>query len=240
MENVLKSSGLVLLNSQNYNRWQYEQFRPYVGKTVLEIGCGLGNLSQYLKEDAQFLLSVDIKPEAVAFIKERFPETPDFKVELLDVFQEGLKDYAQHPFDTIVFSNVLEHIEDDAQAIQRCHDILQPTGGKLLLLVPAHKFLYGSLDAEAGHYRRYSRKQIINLAKETGFNVLDLYPFNITGALGWFFNFCLLKRKGTSNSPEGLQMNFYDRFLVKPGRFLEGMIKPPIGISYIAILEAEK
>ena len=238
MENILKSSGLVLLNSENYNSWQYEQFRLYVGKTVLEIGCGLGNFTQYLREDAQFLLSIDSRLEAVAFIQERCPPSAQFKLEQLDVFKDGLKGYDDQPFDTIVFSNVLEHIADDTQAMRICHEILRPRQGKLLLLVPAHKFLYGTLDAESGHYRRYSRKDIVRLAQATGFKILDLYAFNLSGALGWFLNYCVLRRRGTNNSPANLQMNLYDRFLVKPSRFLEERIRPAIGISYISILEA--
>ena len=240
MENILKSSGLVLLHSSNYNRWQYDQFRPYVGKTVLEIGCGLGNLTQYLQEDAEFLLSLDTRPEAVAFIQKRCPRAANFKVECLDVFEEGLKEYARYAFDTIVFSNVLEHIADDAKAMTTCREILSPAAGKLLLLVPAHPFLYGTLDAESGHLRRYSKKEIIRLARISRFRVLDLYAFNLSGALGWFLNYCVLKRKGTNNAPASLQVDFYDRFLVGPSRFLEEKIHPLVGISYIAILEAEK
>lgn len=240
MENILKSSGLVLLNSSNYNRWQYDQFRPYIGETVLEIGCGLGNLTQYLKEDAKFLLSLDTRPEAVAFIQERCPQSVNFKVECLDVFEQGLKEYSRRPFDTIVFSNVLEHIADDVKAMTTCHEILSPVEGKLLLLVPAHQFLYGTLDEESGHFRRYSKKEIVRLARISRFKVLDLYAFNMSGALGWFLNYCVLKRKGTNNAPASLQVDFYDRFLVGPSRFLEEKIRPPVGISYIAILQAEK
>lgn len=238
MENVLKSSGLVLVNSSNYNQWQYEQFKPYIGKTVLEIGCGLGNLTQFIIKDTNFLLSTDTQPEAVTYIRSRCPETDHFKIEQRDIFQDGLGAYATQTFDTIVFSNVLEHIKDDQRAMNICHDILKESRGKLLLLVPAHSFLYGTLDQESGHYRRYSKQNIIHLAHSAGFAVRDLYAFNLTGAAGWFVNYCLLKRKGSNNSTDDGQVGFYDRFLVKPSRLMERIVRPPVGISYIAILEA--
>ncbi len=240
MENILKSSGLVLVDAVNYNRWQYDQLRPHVGKKVLEIGCGLGNLTQYLREDAEFLFSTDTRPEAVEFMRERCPATEEFEVRCADIFNET--SVLPHPpfFDTIVFSNVLEHIEDDVKAMKMCADILRPTQGKLLLLVPAHPFLYGTLDAESGHYRRYSKKEIIRLAGLAHFKIIDLYAFNMTGALGWFLNYCVLRRKGSHNSTQDTQVSFFDRYCVRPCRFIEEKIRPPVGISYIAIMQAKE
>lgn len=239
MQHVLKNSGYVMVDADNYNRWQYEQFQKYVGESVLEIGCGLGNLTQFLLNDCEQLVCTDIKQEAVAFTKRRFGKQHNFKVVQRDIFTEGLKHHKQN-FDTIVFSNVLEHLEDDLQAMRICQQLLQHKTGKLLLLVPAHKFLYGTLDAESGHYRRYEKKDLLALAQKSNFQVLDLYEFNVIGALGWFINYCLLKKRNTNNTSSTVQVSFFDRYLVKPGRFLESVIKPSIGISYIAILEAKR
>lgn len=238
MDNNLKNSGLVLVHSSNYNRWQYEQFQKYIGRCVLEIGCGLGNLTQYLLEDAAYLLSVDIKSEATDFAKKRFYGHPNFCVEQLDVFSQGLRQYADKAFDTIVFSNVLEHIEDDEAAMQTCREILRPSAGKLLLLIPAHRFLYGTLDQESGHHRRYTKKSLIRLANSLGFKIIEIYAFNFIGAVGWYLNYCLMRRKNSNNTPLTFQMGFYDRVLVKLCKSMEAKVRPWIGISYIMILEA--
>jgi SAM-dependent methyltransferase len=240
MENILKSSGLVLVNSQNYNKWQYEQFRKYIGTNVLEIGCGLGNITQHLVEDAKYLLSVDTKAEAINFIKQRLGGRANFNIECRDVFEKGLANYAVVKFDTIVFSNVLEHISDDLKAMKICYDILKPSDGRLLLLVPAHKFLYGTLDKESGHWRRYTRDDIVKLAELSNFRILDLYKFNFIGALGWYLNYCVLKRKKTNNTASALQMNLYDKAFVNICRYVESFIRPPLGLSFIAILEAKQ
>lgn len=239
MQHVLKNSGLSLLKTSNYNRWQYEQIQPHVGTNVLEIGCGLGNMTQYLLCDARYLLSVDIKKEAVTYIKERIPKRKNFHVACLDIFTKGLRQYAHILFDTIVLSNVLEHIEDDLSAMRCCYDILHHTQGKLLLLVPAHRWLYGTIDKEVGHYRRYEKNDIRILAEKSHFAILDLYEFNMLGALGWYINYCVLKRKHTNNEEETPQIGLYDRLLVPPGRWIESKIKPIFGISYIAILKAK-
>lgn len=240
MHNILKNSGLVLVNSSNYNSWQYEQFRKYIGNCVLEIGCGLGNLTQYLLQDTKYLLSVDVKREAVNFTKQRFSLSPNFNIELLDVFTGGLRQYSGCGFDTIVLSNVLEHIRDDSKAMRVCYDILRPTGGRLLLLVPAHKFLYGTLDKESGHWRRYTRGDIIKLADDSNFRILGLYKFNFIGALGWYLTYCVLRRKNTNNTALTLQMNLYDKVFVDICRCVESFVRPPLGLSFITILKAKQ
>jgi 2-polyprenyl-3-methyl-5-hydroxy-6-metoxy-1,4-benzoquinol methylase len=227
-----------MVHTSNYNSWQYDQFRPYIGKKVLEIGCGLGNITQFLARDAEYVLSVDIKQEAVDYTRQRIQTGKNIHIECLDIFTEGLKQYSRINFDTIVFSNVLEHIEDDVSTMRTCHDILQKANGTLLLLVPAHMWMYGTIDKEVGHYRRYEKDDIVTLADKSKFRILDLYEFNMLGALGWYVNYCLLKRKNTNNEAETSQVGLYDKWLVNPTRWIESKIPPAFGISYVAVLKA--
>jgi SAM-dependent methyltransferase len=234
--NSLKNSGIVMLHSSKYNEWQYEQLKKYVGDRVLEIGCGLGNITQYLVHDAEYVLGVDIKPEAIDFTRSRLPFASNLHTECVDIFEEMPSKFVG--FDTIVFSNVLEHIADDQRAMRICHEILRTNHGHLLLLVPAHKFLFGTLDKESGHLRRYRKKDIVKLAIEANFSIVDLYLFNALGALGWYLNYCLMKRKNTNEDEESLQVRLFDRWLVPLARRLESRIRPIIGLSHILILRA--
>ena len=227
-----------MVHTSNYNRWQYDQFQPYIGETVLEIGSGLGNITQFLARDASYVLGVDIKQEAVDYTRKRLLREKHVHMECLDIFGKGLGEYSNIQFDTIVFSNVLEHIEDDMNAMKTCHEILQSTHGTLLLLVPAHMWLYGTIDKEVGHFRRYEKSDIIQLAEQTKFRIVDLYEFNMVGALGWYVNYCLLKRKHTNNEEGTTQVGMYDRWIVPPTRWIESHIPPIFGISYIAVLSS--
>jgi len=240
MQNILKNSGLVLLKSPNYNTWQYAQFQKYIGNVVLEIGCGVGNLTQHILKDAQFVFSVDTKQEAIDFSQQRFCNEKNIHIKHVDIFKESLRVYTDAEFDTLIFSNVLEHIKDDAIAMHTCYTLLQKKGGILVLIVPAHHFLFGTLDTESGHHRRYTKKEIMHLALENNFIVKDIYAFNLIGALGWYINYCLFKRKNTNNTSTTNQMTFFDEYLVPLSKFVEGLVRPPIGLSYIAILEAKK
>ena len=239
MNNILKTSGLVLINSNNYTEWRYEQIRKNIGNRILEIGCGLGNFTQYLIKDTKHVVGIDVSPEAVNFAKKRLPDIKNLHLECFDVFQKGLGKYSEWEFDTIVLSDVLEHIKNDSNAMRFCHSVLYKTRGKLLLLVPAHQFLYGTLDQESGHYKRYSKKDIIKLAKESNFIIKDIYPINLIGSIGWFINYCMLRRKNTHNSTSSFQTIIFDKYFVKPSKYLESKIKPPIGLTWVAILETD-
>jgi 2-polyprenyl-3-methyl-5-hydroxy-6-metoxy-1,4-benzoquinol methylase len=239
MQHVLKESGLVFLHSSNYNRWQYDQLQKYVGKSVLEIGCGLGNLTQYLIHDTHYLVSIDIKKEAVDFTRTRFRKNKKLHVECRDVFTAGLGKYSHIRFDTIVLSNVLEHIPDDRKALELCYTILKQSKGKLLLIVPAHKMLFGSIDHEVGHFRRYGKNELIQLAQKTHFKIIDLYAFNFIGAIAWFMQYCVLRKKNTNNSTNSFEFGIFEKYFAKPSKFIESIFRPVVGLSYVAILQAE-
>lgn len=231
MENVLKSSGLVMAHTSNYNRWQFEQFEHLIKGRVLEIGCGIGNMTELLAPAADSIVSVDPKPEAVAYTRRRLGSLANLELKNTDIFTEKLEGGS---FDTIFFSNVLEHIEDDLGAMRECHRLLK-SKGRLLLLVPSHRWLHGTLDDECGHLRRYTKKQVRGIAKETGFEVNEDYYFNAVGGLGWWTNYCLLRRKGSNNEESSTQVGLFDK-LVPALRLVENAVRPPFGISLISIM----
>jgi len=134
------------------------------------------------------------------------------------------------PFDSVVCLNVLEHIEDDLFALSQMRDSLT-TGGKLALLVPAHRFLYGEFDRALGHFRRYERRELADKLEKAGFIVLDMKFFSLAAALPWLINGRLLKR---DYIPSG-QANLAN--LLVPLLKLERLIGPPCGLSLIAIAQ---
>jgi SAM-dependent methyltransferase len=106
---------------------------------------------------------------------------------------EDRADLLGERIDTIVCSNVLEHIEADAETLADFRDILPP-GGHLVLLVPAHQALYGTLDVHLKHFRRYERQQLERLVTAAGFAVDNIRYLNRPGVFGWWLNSRVLKR----------------------------------------------
>ena len=127
---------LRLSRAERYNRWMLEQLSPWLGQRVLEIGSGIGNFTRYLV-GRELVLATDaqspISPHPRKHV--RAPHPGRGGTARPHAFDPA--PFAAKGIDTIVCLNVLEHVEDDREALRRLHAALVP-GGRLLLLVPAH------------------------------------------------------------------------------------------------------
>ncbi len=219
--------------ADNYTRWILRTFAPYMGDRLLEIGTGQGNFRKHLPPLERYV-SVDLDPQVVARARERDPQgtylcadvtTPDFVDQMRDI-----------RVDAVLCANVLEHIPDARQATLNMLTVL-PTGGHLLLLVPAHQALYTDMDRLAGHLKRYTRGELAALLQGGPCRVKRLEYFNPLGAVGWWVN----KFKRHDDLDSGLingQIRFFDRYGVPLSGLLNPLTRPFFGQS--AILVAEK
>jgi len=216
--------------AQNYFQWQSHLVEPFGGRRVLEIGCGLGNFTQHLLDREQ-VVGIDIEPPCVERWKSRFSERSNLAGFSMDVQDPGFSELKRYRPDTVVCLNVLEHIQDDRLALQHMNAVL-PVGGKALLIVPAFESLYGPIDHNLGHYRRYSKRPFIELAESLGFRAKVRY-LNMPGCLGWWVNAKIFKKTEQSDS----QIKFFDSMIVPVISRLETWVHPPFGQSLFAVLE---
>src|SRR5690349_21720540 len=138
-----------------FNRWMFARLRPWIGRRVLEIGAGIGNMSVLLLDHAAVdrVVLTDTEPYYLSRLRERFAGRAQVAVAELRLPARDPRLVAER-LDTVVCLNVLEHIEQDGAALGAMRDLLQP-GGRLVLLVPSLRALYGTLDEALGHFRRY-------------------------------------------------------------------------------------
>src|SRR5438270_1035786 len=165
-----------------YNRWMFDRLRPWVGRRVLEIGAGIGNMSALLVDRERVVLT-DTESYYLGRLRQRFADRPHVSVaELrLPTVSPAL---AAERLDTVVCLNVLEHIEDDRASLRAMHDLLQP-GGRRVLLVPSLRALYGTLDEALGHFRRYVPAELPDKLRTTVFHVRPLEYVNLAGGPSW-------------------------------------------------------
>jgi SAM-dependent methyltransferase len=217
----------LLATMPNYYAWIMEAFAPFVRGHVVEYGAGTGTISQLLSPMADTFTVVEPSGDLVTALRTKFRDEP--KVE---VVSESLEQYAARigvaTADTVVMVNVLEHIEDDGQALVNLFHTLRP-GGHLLIFVPALQALMSKLDVMFGHFRRYHRLDLLQKVTKAGGEVQLCRYFDFFGVLPWFV---LNKVMGaTAFNPQIVE--FHDKFVVPVSRAAERMISPPIGKNII-------
>lgn len=209
----------------------FDRLRRWVGRRVVEIGSGIGNLSAFLVEgDCERLVLTDTREEYLDRLRTRFAKHPNVAVARLYLPNELGTLSGQH-FDTIICLNVLEHVEDDNGSLRAMRRMLAPKG-RLILLVPALPALYGTMDKALGHHRRYQRAPLTSLLEATGFKVAHVEYFNLAGVPGWWFAGRVLRRPMI---PAG-SLKLYDALV--PLFRLERLLPWRVGQSLIAIGEA--
>ena len=210
------------------NRWLYDTLAPYLGKRVLEIGCGLGGFLRVMAASGRY--------EALAgteIIDEYFPtleSLPGITVHRHDLVNDPLDALRAGGYDTVVCCNVLEHLADDHAAARKLAAIV-PGGGTVVILVPAFPRLFCNLDRNAGHYRRYSRAKLQELAAATGAATTALFYFNFPGLFGWIVNGVILRKNYLSNH----LLDIFDR-IVPVIRLSERLTRHIAGASLILVL----
>jgi SAM-dependent methyltransferase len=227
----------AMAEAHNYYAWIAERLAPHVGRRVLDVGGGRGSLlARFL--DRERLYALDIGEDAVAFLRAAFAHAPHVEARVGDVTDPAVQAaYVAEGVDTVLCTNVLEHIEDDGAMLRAFAAILAPCRGRLALLVPAHAWLYGSLDAAAGHFRRYTRRQVVDRLAAAGFEVEEARYFNALAVPGWWLA-GRVRRQGLEDASSNAQVLFYDRWLLPLSRGLERLVRLPFGLSVVAFARA--
>jgi SAM-dependent methyltransferase len=220
-----------MARATNYVAWQARLVHRELWRRVLEVGCGVGNFTGTLL-DREAVIAVDIQPACVERLKQRYAASPNLHAFVCDVASPEFRGLARFRPDSCVCLNVLEHTEDDLLALESMASVLEP-GGRIVLIVPAFQALYGPIDRNLGHFRRYSRGALDRLAHQAGLRLCKARYSNCLGFFGWWMNAHVLKREAQSKH----QIAVFDRFLVPVISALETAIPPPFGQSLVAVLE---
>jgi ubiquinone/menaquinone biosynthesis C-methylase UbiE len=228
-EDVSEAETLRRLGKMDrFNQWMFSRIEPWVGRKILEVGCGLGNFTLFF-DHAERIVGIDFNEKHIKEFRQVRPQLSQVELHTFDAGDPGLVELGKGSFDTVVCLNVLEHVEKHEQAIQSFYELLEP-GGHLCLLVPAFPALFGTLDLNGPHFRRYTQKMLKPLLEQAGFEVLKLFYFNLFGIPGWWYAGKILKRPIL---PKG-GLTLYEK-LVPVFKMVETVTGPPVGLSLIAV-----
>lgn len=210
-------------------------FAAYVAKTedILEVGAGTGHTALALLEDGYRNPSIgEIHINGLLHAKQ-------YGLDKLYQFDLRSPPFHEH-FDVVALFDVLEHIADDKLALRNIHGMLRP-GGRVILTVPAHRWLWSRIDELAGHHKRYNRKGLVSLLGSAGFEMLESRYF-FTALVPGLLVRSFLSRKATRETAEkgcGLKVSGLGNLLLRlaagPGDFLLAPLRRIIGGSLLAI-----
>jgi SAM-dependent methyltransferase len=219
--------------AESFTEWMFEQVRPELGGTILEIGSGRGTYSHKVLRDFpdnRIILS-DIDGRYLEQLRSQFPAA---RIDVLCIDVENAADFARiaGPIDSAFALNVLEHTRDDRRSLRNVYDILRP-GGRFVVIVPAHPILFGTIDRGVGHTRRYTKLQLMDALAGTAFRIKRVYYFNALSVPGWFVAGRILNMSSVSPAA----MSVYAR-LVPLMRIVEKhVLRRRFGLSLVALLE---
>lgn len=166
-----------------YTEWTLERTRPYVGDLLLEIGSGIGNNVRILMQYTD-VIATEIEPVYLQVLRNAYLNTPSVTVRTWDATQPPPPDLPQP--DSILCSNVIEHIQDDQAVVRNADAVLKP-GGRMIFIVPRGEKLFSSLDTAIGHVRRYGQGRLTTLFTNLDYEIEELFTLNKIGVIGWWY-----------------------------------------------------
>src|SRR3954463_13765433 len=220
----------ALAEAKNYRRALFTEFREALKGDVIEVGAGIGQMTEQLLMLPAVRRAIAIEPDGgfCAKFRERLP-----KIELIQGTVADLP--PDSACDAIICINVLEHIGEDSAELRSFAKLLRTRRGALCLFVPARPEIYAPIDNDFGHFRRYTYHELRDKLVEAGFTIERLHYFNFVGYFAWWANFCLLKKRQF----EVEKVRAFDRVIFPVVHALESKIlRPPFGQSLLAIARA--
>ena len=223
----------VLSGADRLNKWMVDSIKPYLHGNILEIGSGIGNISQILLDQGHKLTLTDIRAQYCEELRSRFGNRKNLQnvlnVDLVDEEFDSLYVKMHGQYDTIFALNVVEHIRDDFKAVENVRKLLKP-GGRFIMLVPAYERIYNRFDKELFHFRRYNTRTATKLFRNADYNIEKSYYFNAAGILGWVVSGQIMKHKTIPKSEISLFNNLVPAF-----RLLDKVLLNKVGLSVVVV-----
>jgi len=221
----------LFAHALNWKRYFAGQVRPYLGDEVIEVGAGLGGTTALLFSGQRSWLCLEPDPAMAAAIGDgiatgRLPAACRVETGIVaDLLTQGREACC----DSVVYIDVLEHIEHDAAELERAWRLLRP-GGHLIVLSPAFAWLFTPFDEAVGHFRRYHRAGLLAIAPSAARPVRVRYLDSV-GLLASLANRLLLR----SGMPTQSQVLTWDRLMVPLSRLADPLAGYSFGRSVLAV-----
>jgi ubiquinone/menaquinone biosynthesis C-methylase UbiE len=222
---------LVFSGAKNWKSYWKSRINKYVRGDILDVGAGIGSTAElfvndirvnswlFLEPDKYLVNKISLKIESKIFTD---------KYKSLNCTTADLNLYKS--FNTILYIDVLEHIEDDRSELS-CAASLLSGDGFIVILVPAHQFLFSNFDKQVGHFRRYNKASLEQIIPP-GLQILKMEYLDSVGVLASLASKFIFK----GGSPSALQVKVWDTFFIPASKLIDLITVNCIGKSIICVL----
>jgi SAM-dependent methyltransferase len=212
----------------NWKTYWSEQIRPYLRGDVLEVGAGIGSNTRFLDFDgAGRWVCLEPDRELCRQLAEACAEKKACRA--YEAICGTLASLAGQAFDTIIYIDVLEHIDNDREELNRAVLRLRP-GGHIIVLSPAHQGLYSPFDRAIGHFRRYDKASLKSVSPVT-LRLERMKYLDSAGLILSAANRLILNQ----SMPTKAQLGFWDHWVIPISRVLDKIFLYSVGKTIIAV-----
>tara|TARA_A100001234_G_scaffold191748_1_gene178568 strand:- start:130 stop:810 length:681 start_codon:yes stop_codon:yes gene_type:complete len=226
----MKYPGLELENFDKAHIWRkyiYYIIKKYINGNILEVGAGIGSFTKLYENQHQNITLSESDKDFCDLLNDKFKNKNNIKIT-----NQFIKEINQK-FETIIYLNVLEHIEDDIAEVKMAYEKLEKNG-HLIILVPAHQKIYSKFDKAVGHFRRYE----INFFKDklSMFNLIKLIQLDCCGYLLYHLNNLIFKK---DVYPSKLKIFIWDKIFTPMTIVLDFLLNYKFGKNILCIIKKD-
>ena len=221
----------VFSHAKNWKSYWAKMIEPYLGEEVLDVGAGIGATAINLSHRT-YKSWVELEPDpklAERIVEGQKKGTVPESIEVRVGTTQDLS--ADEMFDTVLYIDVLEHIEEDSKELASIAKHVRP-GGHIIVLSPAHQYLFTEFDRQVGHCRRYNKQQLKAIQPKT-LEIVCLKYLDSVGMVASLGNKLLLK----SGSPSLGQVKLWDRKMVPVSQMIDPLIGHVLGKSILGVFK---
>ena len=214
--------------ASNWKSYWSRQIQPFLRGDVLEVGAGIGSNTQFIDSGGTGRwVCLEPDPELAGQLVKKLGETKTHRT--YETLCGTLDALAADQFDTIIYIDVLEHIENDREELCKAAAHLR-RGGHLIVLSPAHQRLFTPFDAKIGHFRRYDMPMLRTITPDS-LCLERMRYLDSAGLLASTANLLLLQQ----SMPTKAQLRFWDHWVVPVSRVLDRFFFYAVGKSIFAV-----
>tara|TARA_B110001452_G_C15122136_1_gene391106 strand:+ start:53 stop:739 length:687 start_codon:yes stop_codon:yes gene_type:complete len=209
-------------SASNFRKYQISLIKKFIKSNFLEVGAGKGGLVPFYKKLAKDITILEPEKKLFKILKRKYANK---KIKIKNQTIRSIN----KKFDTIIYYDVLEHIEHDLEEVKNAKKKLNKNG-YLIFSVPAYQTFYSDFDKSVGHYRRYNKKNFIQFEKKTGLKIEKLVYYD---SMGFIF---LVLNKLFSLKQTNLKNKIYIWNLLMPiSKFIDLLTFNKFGKSLLCI-----